>query len=180
MQLKYFFSKKSKTIGLQTPVLANLYTDVLTYVLTLLPTRCEKSFAANISHSVDPRSAGVLKLIHNDMASFIRIQTLTNTHREKPTNTYYTLVIANKMYCGETKLGAWGCVFEEWYIAVSNLFSSPTRDYSEYLWRIKCNPVYTEQRTAAAVHSVHVKTGLWLNCGFDKSFMFSFMQQLSP
>ncbi len=44
--------------------------------LVQLPTRCEKSFATNVSYSVDPCSAGVLKLVHSDMASFICIHTL--------------------------------------------------------------------------------------------------------
>lgn len=46
-------------------------------------TRCEKSSATNIPDSVDPRSTGVLKLIHDDVASFICIHTLTKKMKEK-------------------------------------------------------------------------------------------------
>lgn len=54
-------------------------------------TRCEKSSATNIPDSVDPRSTGVLKLIHDDVASFICIHTLTKKKKERQEKLFHFL-----------------------------------------------------------------------------------------
>lgn len=56
--------------------------------LVQLPTRCEKSFATDVPHSVDPCSVSVLKLVHGDMASFISIHTLQRERKK-----YYIVII---------------------------------------------------------------------------------------